>query len=69
MSNTITVRLSDELAEWLEAAAEKSGVPKGRIIRDQLEQARAAEKKPFMRWAGSLEGPQDLSQRKGYRRR
>jgi hypothetical protein len=68
MSHTITVRLSKELAEWLAEAAERSGVPQGKVIRDQLEKARAAAgQQPFLRLAGSVKGlPRDLSMRKGY---
>ena len=69
MSHTITVRLTRELAEWLEMTAKKSGVPQGKIIRDQLERAKAAEAKSFMRWAGSIEGPSGLSKRKGFSRK
>jgi hypothetical protein len=69
MSNTITVRLPDDLAGWLDAASRKSGVPRGRIIRDQLELARRGEKQPFLRLAGSVEGPRDLSTRKGFSRK
>ncbi|RPH55008.1 ribbon-helix-helix protein, CopG family, partial [bacterium] len=42
MSTRITVRLSKELAAWLEEAAAQSGVSQGRLIRDQLEKARAS---------------------------
>ena len=66
MSNTITVRLPEDLAEWLDSAARKAGVPRGRIVRDQLQLARKREKRPFMRLAGSVEGPRDLSTRKGF---
>ena len=66
MSNTITVRLPEDLAEWLDAASRKAGVPRGRIVRDQLELARRREKQPFLRLAGSIEGPRDLSSRKGF---
>lgn len=66
MSNTITVRLPDDLAEWLDAASRKAGVPRGRIVRDQLQLARKREKRPFMRLAGSIEGPRNLSERKGF---
>jgi predicted transcriptional regulator len=66
MSNTITVRLPDDLSEWLKTASQKTGVPRGRIIRDQLEMARRSEKRPFMRLAGAMEGPKDLSKRKGF---
>ncbi|MCW1886217.1 ribbon-helix-helix domain-containing protein [Luteolibacter flavescens] len=69
MSQTVTIRLSDELAEWLEESAARSGVSQAEVIRDQLEKARAgAAQKPFMRLAGSLDGEPDLSQRKGFTR-
>jgi hypothetical protein len=66
MRNTITERLPEDLAGWLEAISRKSGVPRGRIIRDQLELARRREKQPFLRLAGSIEGPSNLSTRKGF---
>ena len=69
MRNTISVRLPDDLAEWLAAASGKAGVPKGRIVREQLQQARASEQRPFMRLAGALSGPADLSSRKGFSRK
>lgn len=68
MSNTITVRLPEDLAEWLDAASRKAGVPRGRIVRDQLQLARKQEKRPFLRLAGSVDGPRDLSTRKGFSR-
>lgn len=68
MGNTITVRLPEDLAEWLDSAARKAGVPRGRIVRDQLQLARKREKRPFMRLAGSVEGARDLSARKGFAR-
>jgi len=69
MSNTITVRLPADLAEWLELAARQTGLPKGRIVRDQLEKARKSAKRPFLRWAGAVAGPGDLSMRKGFSRK
>ena len=67
MSHTITVRLSKDLADWLEETAARSGVSQGRIIRDQLEQSRSgAGTKRFMKLAGSVSGPRDLSARKGF---
>jgi hypothetical protein len=69
MGHTITVRLSKELAVWLEHAAAKTGMPQGKIVRDQLEKARAmSSRKSFMRLAGSVRGPRDLSSRKGFAR-
>jgi len=69
MGHTISVRLPDDLAEWLDQTARKTGVPKGRIIREELEKARNSADRPFMRWAGAGTGPPDLSSRKGYSRK
>jgi predicted transcriptional regulator len=67
MSNTITVRLDESLAQWLQETAEKTGVSQGKIVRDQLERARLrARKGSFMRLAGAMKGPKDLSTRKGF---
>lgn len=67
MGHTITVRLDPELARWLEETAAKMGVPQGKIVRDQLEEARTrAKTRSFMRLAGSIRGPKDLSSRKGF---
>jgi predicted transcriptional regulator len=69
MGHTITVRLSDELAAWLEAAASQSGVSQGKLIRDQLERAMGSgEAQGFLRLAGAVNGPEDLSRRKGFSR-
>ncbi len=51
MGNTITVRLPDDLAGWLDDASRKTGVPRGRIIREQLELARRRDNQPFLRLA------------------
>ncbi len=69
MSTTITVRLSEELAAWLEEVAERSGMSQGKLIRDQLEKARASgEGQSFLRLAGVVSGPEDSSRRKGFSR-
>jgi predicted DNA binding CopG/RHH family protein len=69
MSTTITVRLSEELAAWLEEAAARTGVSQGKLIRDQLEKARASgEGQSFLRLAGAVDGRADLSKRKGFSR-
>jgi hypothetical protein len=69
MGHTLTVRLQKDLAEWLEDEASKTGVPQGKIVRDQLEKARAASAQPFMRLAGSIQGARNLSRRKGFSKR
>ena len=70
MSNTVTVRLPEALAQWLRNLARRRGVSQSQIIKDNLEKARQGEPdKPFMKLAGSIEGlPSDLSRRKGYSR-
>jgi hypothetical protein len=69
MRNTITVRLPDDLAEWLESTATRTGVSQGRIIREQLEKARAPEDQPFLHLAGRVSGPVKLSLRRGFSRK
>ncbi len=69
MGNTLTVRLPGDLAEWLASTAAKAGVPKSSIVRQQIENARAIQEKPFMRLAGVVAGPADLSARKGFSRK
>jgi predicted transcriptional regulator len=70
MSNTITVRLSEELATWLSETARRTGLPAGKIVRDQLEKAKAeAGNRRFLKLAGKISGPIDLSSRKGFSRR
>ncbi len=67
MSHTITVRIDPALASWLEDTARRTGRSQGEIIREQLEKARADRKGGrFMRLAGKIDGPRDLSSRKGF---
>jgi hypothetical protein len=69
MGQTITIRLTKELADWLEQTAAETGVSQGKLVRDQLERAKAAaSRQSFMRLAGSVRGPRDLSTRKGFSR-
>ena len=69
MSNTITVRLPEDLEQWLVEEARITGVPKGRIVREQLELMRTRKaRQPFLNLAGSVEGSPDLSLKKGFDR-
>jgi hypothetical protein len=69
MGHTLTIRLDSDLAAWLEAESVKTGVSQGKIVREQLEKAKAGRAaQPFMRLAGSARGPRDLSRRKGFSR-
>jgi predicted transcriptional regulator len=69
MSNTLTVRLPQDLAEWLDQAARRSGLSRGAIVRMELERARKSPKRAFQRVAGVVDGPADLSMRKGFSRK
>jgi hypothetical protein len=67
MEDTITIRVTSELSAWLKSTARKTGIPVSRLIREQLERAkRETGEKPFLRYAGIMSGPPDLSSRKGY---
>jgi hypothetical protein len=69
MGQTITIRLTKELADWLEQTAAETGVSQGKLVRDQLEKAKAAApQRAFMSLAGAVRGPKDLSSRKGFAR-
>ena len=70
MNDMITLRLTEELAAWLKSTARKTGVPVSRLVREQLERAmQETENKSFMRHAGAIDGPADLSSRKGFARK
>ncbi len=47
------------LAAWLESYRAGLGA-------SAADPATAGQEKPFMQWAGSVEGPADLSQRNGF---
>jgi hypothetical protein len=66
MGHTITVRLDKPLADWLQEQSRKTGESQGKIVRDQLERAKASSRQSFMRLAGAVRGPKDLSRRKGF---
>lgn len=70
MSNTLTIRITEELRAWLEETSRRTRIPVGRLIREQLETAKAqAGKQRFLRHAGAIEGgPKDVSSRKGFSR-
>ena len=69
MGQTITVRLKKDLAEWLEEVAARTGVSQGQIVRDESATVGAeGSEKGFLRLAGTVRGPRDLSTRKGFAR-
>jgi predicted DNA-binding protein len=70
MGHTITVRLTSDLAEWLEETSSRTGLSQGQIIREQLIKAKTqSTSRGYMRLAGSVRGARDLSSRKGFSRK
>ena len=70
MNKTVAVRLTKELATWLEQTSKRSGIPRGRIIREQLERVRErGMDQSFMHLASTIWGARNLSTRKGFSRR
>jgi hypothetical protein len=70
MGSTITIRLPQDLADWLKATSRKTGIPVGRFVREELERAKRENgTKSYMRFSGSIDGPPDLSSRKGFSRK
>jgi hypothetical protein len=59
------------MIDWLRETSRRTGVPVGRLIREQLESAKAqGGTQRFMRHAGAIKGgPSDLSSRKGFSRK
>ena len=69
MGQTLTIRLTPEQAEWLKQRSRETGLPQGRIVRNQIESARETQEHPFMALAGTVKGrPRTLSSRKGFSR-
>ena len=67
MNHKITIRLGPNLVEWLSAKSAQTGLSQSRIIRDELEKAKAGNfDKSFMLFAGAIRGPRNLSTRKGF---
>lgn len=69
MSHTLTIRLTEDLLSWLRETSRKTGVPMGRLVREQIESAKSQGGKRFLRHAGAIKGgPKDVSSRKGFSR-
>jgi hypothetical protein len=75
MSNTLTIRLPEELLERLREKARITGLPAGRLVRLSLEatlsEAKGKDKEvPWRKYAGVIKGgPADISSRKGFSRK
>jgi predicted transcriptional regulator len=70
MSKTLTVRLEDDVAEALEGEARRTNRSKGRIVREALKDHLNKEGRTALealkKYAGIIEGPEDLSTSKKY---
>jgi predicted transcriptional regulator len=69
MGYRLTVRLPQDLAAWLSEAAREMGVSRGWIVRTALEKRRNSSRYRFLRLAGSIAGPANLSSREGFSRK
>jgi hypothetical protein len=70
MRSTLTIRLTDELAEALRQASRDSGIPRGDIVRQAVAAhlKRTGGSSVMERHFGAMSGPRDLSTNKAYRR-
>jgi len=69
MSHTLTIRLTDGILAWLKQQSERTGIPVGRIIRQQIELAMSEPgQQAFLRHAGKFTGSPNASARKGFSR-
>jgi predicted DNA-binding protein len=71
MSNTLTVRLPEELLEQLRRRARRAGLPVGRVVRQSIENTLFQDENiRLLEFAGLIKGgPRDLSSRKGFSRK
>jgi len=72
MSNTLSIRLPQELLERLREKARRTGLPVGRVVRHFVESGLSGEKDKeqlWMKYVGTVDGPSDLSSRKGFSRK
>jgi predicted DNA-binding protein len=69
MSNTLTIRLPEEILEKLKETSRRTGIPVGRLIRQSLEKTLSGDENPLLKFAGVIKGgPRNLSSRKGFSR-
>lgn len=67
MSQPITIHIPSGLSDWLSEEAERQGVTPQRLVQTKLEtERRKSAAKPFMKLTGAVNGPRNLSQRKGF---
>ena len=74
MSNTLTVRLPDDLLKRLREKSRCTGIPVGQVVRQFVEhglaqEAPAEQNQAWRKYIGIIKGgPKDVSSRKGFSR-
>ena len=70
MSNTLTIRLPEELLHRLREKSRRTGLPVGRVVRQAVESSLLQEEQPaWKKYSGIIKGgPRNLSSRKGFSR-
>ena len=74
MSNTLTIRLPEDLLERLREKSRRTGLPVGRVVRQFVESALsqdipAQDNQAWRKYVGIIKGgPRDVSTRKGFSR-
>ena len=74
MSNTLTVRLPDDLLKRLREKSRRTGLPVGQVVRQFVEnglsqEAPAEQKQVWRKYVRIIKGgPKDVSSRKGFSR-
>ncbi len=74
MSNTLSIRLPEDLQKRLRDKARRTGLPIGRVVREYVERGLAEEEpvnrsQAWRKYVGIIKGgPRDVSSRKGFSR-
>jgi hypothetical protein len=74
MSNTLTIRLPDDLLNRLREKSRRTGLPMGHVVRQYVEnglseETPAEQNQSWRKYVGIIKGgPKDLSSRKGFSR-
>ena len=66
MGDTITIRLPEALQKRLKERSRRTGLPVNRIVRESIESTLEKDEPAWMKYAGTFDGPKNLSSRKGY---
>jgi hypothetical protein len=65
MSRVVKIGLCEKLSVWLAEAARQSGSSEAQVVIRTLEKAMAIDQ-GWLRLAGRIKGPRDLSSRRGF---